>query len=113
MAIYYLKFSEDRYFVPLAKYWELDDTSELVLADGNELETPIRCYYIVSDEDLGVSSEFTLTYADDTIETINSVKSTEINEKFYYSCKHHLIKNILVGNANPTPTPTPTPTNID
>ena len=107
MAIYYLKFSEDRYFVPLAKYWELDDTSELILADGNELETPIRCYYIVSDEDLGISSEFTLTYADGTIEIINSVKSTEIDNKFYYSCKHHLIKNILVGNANPSPTPTP------
>ena len=100
MAIYYLKFSEDRYFVPLAKYWELDFTSELILADGNELTTPIRCYYIVSDDDLGAISEFTLTYADDTIETINSVKSAEVNGKFYYSCKHHLIKNILVGNNN-------------
>ena len=96
------------------------NTETISYVIGDNMTTPVRCLFLISDEELD-EQNYRINYPNDEYEVIALKKATKIQEQFYYSLPWKLIKSINneintidEGGDNlltddPTPTPTQTP----
>ena len=86
---------------------------------GDDMTTPVRCLFLISDEELE-EQNYRINYPNEDYEVIVLKKATKIQEQYYYSLPWKLIQSInnentvdggsdnLVEDVQ-TPTPTQTP----